>query len=69
MAMQTGYWSGYYQSKKPKPLNTLIKKIEAKRSYSTKKIKVKSTSNDAIEEFKLRDAQRLGGESEWKMKV
>lgn len=28
MAVQQGYWAGYFQSKKPKPANAILKKME-----------------------------------------
>lgn len=32
IAVQQGYWAGYYQSKKPKPVNVILKSMDRDRA-------------------------------------
>lgn len=63
LAMTTGYWSGYYQSKKPKPLKALVKKVEKERTYGkpSKTKQEPSEERPDITRFKKLEAKRLRG--------
>lgn len=61
VAVHQGYWSGYYnRSKKPKSLETILKKLfKAKEKDDNKNIKQKKVEDVDVESFLAMERLRL----------
>lgn len=60
IAVHQGYWSGYYnRSKKPKSLETILKKLFRAREKTTDKAKQKKVADVDVESFLAMERLRL----------
>ncbi len=59
LAVQQGFWAGYYQSKKPKPVNIIIEKLERERRKVLNKGKNIPKPEVDVSKYLEREARRL----------
>lgn len=68
IAAQTGYWSAYYQSKRPKKISSIIQSILSNRSKKSTTKKAADISDSDIQQFMQREMNRVATQGMWKEK-
>lgn len=63
---QAGYWSGYYQGKRPKKISEIVKSILSKRA--AKEPKKSETTEEDINQFQQRELRRMATHNKWEVK-
>lgn len=66
LAVQTGFWSAYYQSKRPKKIQTIVSNL-LKNKFNKNTGSTITTEAD-IEQYKQRELKRMATYNRWEQK-
>ena len=66
LTAQIGYWSAYYQSKRPKKLDTIVSQIL--KNKLTKSSEPTITTESDIKKFQERELRRISTYNRWEKK-
>lgn len=65
IAAQTGYWAGYYQSKRPKKIKDVVNSILKSKEYKHTKQQKTATTEDDVQKFQERELRRMATFNQW----
>lgn len=67
IAAQTGYWSGYYQTKRPRKIKDVVNSILKNKERKQIRKQKTATTEDDILKFQERELRRIATLKQWEV--